>query len=73
MTFAQLNGRWLAIAILTMFVATPSVAASAADGDLQREVEQRLSKKEAVAAKIDVTVANDVVTLTGVLASLWET
>ncbi|MEO2195466.1 MAG: BON domain-containing protein [bacterium] len=73
MTFAQLNGRWLAIAMLTMFVAAPSAAASTADADLQREVEQRLSKKEAVAAKIDVAVANDVVTLTGVLASLWET
>ena len=68
----HVNGRRLAIGMLMTLVAAPVGAASASDADLRREVEQRLSKQEAVAAKIDVAVTNDEVTLSGLLASLWE-
>ena len=71
-TLKHENGQWLAIGVMMLLCAAPSSAASASDADLRREVEQRLSKEEAVAAKIDVAVVNDEVTLFGTLASLWE-
>lgn len=72
MTRKQVSGQWLAIGVMMLLCAAPGSAARASDADLQRLVEQRLSEEEAVAAKIDVAVANDEVTLTGMLASLWE-
>lgn len=73
MTLERWNGRGLvAVGLLTLLFAASSGAASVADTDLQREVEQRLSKKEAVAARIDVDVRGDEVSLTGTLATLWE-
>ena len=72
MTRNHMDARWLAIGMLMISVAMPSGAAAASDGDLRQEVQKRLSKEEAVAAKIDVAVNNDEVTLTGMLASLWE-
>ena len=64
--------QWLAMGAMMLLVGAPSRAAAASEADLQRRVEQRLSDEEAVAAKIDVAVANDQVTLSGTLASLWE-
>lgn len=65
------HGQWLATGMLMLCVAEPS-GAVASDGDLRQQVLERLSDEEAVAAKIDVAVNNDEVTLTGLLASVWE-
>ncbi|HCE02725.1 MAG TPA: hypothetical protein DEQ98_05735 [Acidobacteria bacterium] len=73
MTLERWNGRGtVAVGMLTLLFAVPGAAAGGTDAELQREVEQRFSKKEAVAARIDVVVRDDEVTLTGELATLWE-
>ena len=60
MTLERWNGRGtVAVGMLTLLFAVPGAAAGGTDAELQREVEQRFSKKEAVAARIDVVVRDD--------------
>ena len=71
MTAERPSTRWAAAGLMTLLVA-PGVAIGAVDETLQREVERRLSKKDAIAARVDVTVVGDEVTLDGTVATLWE-
>lgn len=72
MTRNHMNAHWLATGMLMVCVAVPHGAAAAPDGDLRQQVLERLSEEEAIAAKIEVSVQDDEVTLTGLLASIGE-
>ena len=72
MTREQRVGRLTAAVFLMACIATAGSAATATDADLQRKVENRLSKEEVVGFSVEVAVRGDEVTLRGVLPTLWH-